>query len=87
MRSSTTCKDCGITVLDGAHPKAFKPIHNLDLDLDRLAYLKCSSCGSKVALDTVKDQGVSNWRIIPITQALFCPSCSHAITKSFELDA
>lgn len=46
-----------------------------------LSKIKCGGCKAEVKLETIRQQGVENWKIIKQTGIGFCPGCSHLINN------
>ncbi len=57
--------------------KGYIPLTQLHLDM--IIRIECASCGSKVSLETMKEQGIENWTITKMYAKCFCPDCSHSL--------
>ena len=79
-----TCSDCGETIMGGIHPKSFTSVTRDDFE--KLYHIrgKCCVCESRVSIETIKRQGIKNWRKMNGTTAFFCSYCSHLIEKSYD---
>lgn len=84
MVQTAVCKICqrtfideSGTVSDGLHPPRLQYL--TEEVLDYVAFVKCCGCGSKIKMESVKEE-FHNWSYLSSTGATFCPGCTHDLT-------